>query len=288
MANEHRAADLPGSTQESWGVIAARVDRALDKQNVLLQRYATGARACVAEEPQYQEWQMQEWQMQEWWAHMASWQAHPYETWETNTGAGGLVNPWIEESPMNPWIEESPMRQSLASRVSEGARSLQPAIAPTTDVVDIAFWRAHRWQLDGATWEVVNLDGRTCCSVVVMWNLKKSAQAEDVKEELMEMDLAPRLVGMHSTCSGTCLVITDEEWQANAISIILDNSDDILSEVLRAPDGPVRAIRGAKDLLQTIASMPAVLQEDFIEASKKSLPAFQSTLKSAQAGMWSV
>jgi len=238
-----------------------------------------------------EEWQMQVWQMQEWWwwAHMASWQAHPYETWETNTGAGGLVNPWIEESPMNPWIEESAMRQSLASRVSEGARSLQPAIAPTTDVVDIAFWRAHRWQLDGgATWEVVNLDGRTCCSVVVMWNLKKSAQAEDVKDELMEMDLAPRLVGMHSTCSGTCLVITDEEWQANAISIILDNSDDILSEVLRAPDGPVRAIRGAKDLLQTIASMPAVLQEDFIEASKKSLPAFQSTLKSAQAGMWSV
>jgi len=77
--------------------------------------------------------------------------------------------------------------------------------------------------------------------VVVVWNLSPSYSTDDLKNELMEIDLEPDRVEMCFEVQGAVLLWFSEAWVANALEIVLDNTNDILQAT--NDDSCVRAVK---------------------------------------------
>jgi len=105
---------------------------------------------------------------------------------------------------------------------------------------------------------------------VALWNLSPSYSTGDLKNELIEIDLEPDRVEKCSGVQGAYLLWFSESWVANALEIVLDNTNDILQ--VTNPDSCVRALKCDGSPSKILSSdMPhdlrkAVAREDYEES----------------------
>jgi len=99
---------------------------------------------------------------------------------------------------------------------------------------------------------------------VVLWNLSASYSSQDIKNELIEFDLAPQGVQMHPEVPGSCIVSFRELWEANALTVILDVTEDIL-KVANGKPIRARAVKSGEDLSKALnEDMPPELSKTLL------------------------
>lgn len=104
-------------------------------------------------------------------------------------------------------------------------------------------------------------------SLVAMWNLSTTYTKETIKNELAELDLTPVKVRMCPEIQGACVLVCAEVWVANALTIMLDMTKDILQV---ADDKPLRAAKCTYDLSKLLAEdVPYELRKALIREAKQ-------------------